>query len=220
MAIISPTNRVLNQNPKAKKYAFSTRLWHWLNLLIISGSLFTVLINSTLLDRSQSSFVKSELVGAGASVTDQQAFAVTHALEDQVWDVHMYFGYALAALLLFRLVSTFFSRPTDRLVAKLRQAYQAYFIIRKERQTAKHELVVKSLYVIFYVTISLLAVTGLLLAFKSYTGISKGINHSIKEFHGFCMYLMLGFIALHVLGVLLAERRDGKGIVSDMINGG
>jgi cytochrome b len=34
------------------------------------------------------------------------------------------------------------------------------------------------------------------------------------------MYLILAFIAVHLAGVYLAERKDGKGIVSDMINGG
>jgi len=35
------------------------------------------------------------------------------------------------------------------------------------------------------------------------------------------MYLILGFIVLHLVGIFLAERKkEGKGIVSDMINGG
>jgi len=34
------------------------------------------------------------------------------------------------------------------------------------------------------------------------------------------MYLILGFIFLHLAGVFLAERKDSRGIVSDMINGG
>jgi cytochrome b len=34
------------------------------------------------------------------------------------------------------------------------------------------------------------------------------------------MYLILAFIVVHLAGVFLAERKNGKGIVSDMINGG
>jgi cytochrome b len=34
------------------------------------------------------------------------------------------------------------------------------------------------------------------------------------------MYLILAFIVVHLAGVFLAERKDSKGIVSDMINGG
>ncbi|MFF5380877.1 cytochrome b/b6 domain-containing protein [Pedobacter suwonensis] len=220
MAIIEPTNQEIGMNRKGKKYASSTRFWHWVNFIMISGSLLTVLINATLLDRSQRSFVKNELVNAGALVSDEQAGAVTHGLEDQVWDIHIYFGYALAALFLFRLIAEFFMPPSQKLLPKLGKAYRAYFILKKEREAARHELVVKGLYIIFYLLLLIMVVTGLLLAFEDYTGIPQNINHSIKEFHGFCMYLILGFIVLHLAGVFLAEGKDGKGIVSDMINGG
>ncbi|MBB6238991.1 cytochrome b561 [Pedobacter sp. AK013] len=220
MAIIEPTNHEIGEIKKGKKYASSTRFWHWVNFIVISGSLFTVLINSTLFDRAQRSFVKNELMNAGASVSDKQAGAVTHGLEDQVWGIHIYFGYALAVLFLFRLVAEFFLPPAQRIMPKIKKAYQAYFILKKAREEAKHELVVKGLYLIFYLLLLIMVVTGLLLAFEDYTGIPRNINHSIKEFHGFCMYLILGFIMLHLAGVFLAERKDGKGIVSDMINGG
>jgi len=220
MAIIEPTNQEIGANRKGKKYASSTRLWHWVNLVLITGSLLTVLVNSTLFDHSQRSFVKGELMNAGASVSDQQAGAVTHGLEDQVWGLHIYFGYALAALFLFRLIAEFFLPPAEKLFPKLKKAYQDYFILKKEREAAKHELVVKGLYIIFYLLLLIMITTGLLLAFEDYTGIPQNINHSIKELHGFCMYLILGFIVVHLAGVFLAERKDGKGIVSDMINGG
>ncbi|MGA9652154.1 cytochrome b/b6 domain-containing protein [Pedobacter sp.] len=220
MAIIEPANKEIGAIRKGKRYASSTRFWHWINFIIISGSLLTVLINSTLFDHAQRDFVKGELMDAGASVSVKQAGAVTHGLEDQVWGIHIYFGYALAALFLFRLIAEFFLPPGQKLLPKLKKAYQAYFILKKEREAAKHELVVKGLNIIFYLLLLIMVVTGLLLAFEDYTGISGNINHSIKEFHGFCMYLILAFIVIHLAGVFLAERKDGKGIVSDMINGG
>ncbi|RZJ90319.1 MAG: cytochrome b/b6 domain-containing protein [Chryseobacterium sp.] len=220
MAIIEPINQEVAANKKGKKYPSSTRFWHWLNFIIISGSLLTVLINSTLFDRVQRNFVRSELMNAGATVSDKQAGAVTHGLEDQVWGIHSYFGYVLAALFLFRLIAEFFMPPSQKLFPKLRKAYQAYFILKKERKAAKHELVVKGLYIIFYLLLLIMVITGLLLAFEDYTGIPQNINHTIKEIHGFCMYLILAFIVIHLAGVFLAERKVGKGIVSDMINGG
>jgi len=220
MAIIEPANKEIGSNRKGKKYASSIRFWHWINFIIISGSLLTVLINTTLFDRARRSFVKNELINAGASVSDKQAGAVTHGLEDQVWGVHINFGYGLAALFLLRLIAEFFLPSAQRLLPKVKIAYQAYFILKKEREAAKHELVVRGLYLIFYLLLLIMVITGLLLAFEDYTGIRENINHSIKEFHGFCMYLILAFIVLHLAGVFLAERANGKGIVSDMINGG
>lgn len=220
MSIVTTANHGPGETRTVKKYTASLRFWHWINFIIISGSLFTVLMNSTLFDGTQRSFVKNELINAGASVSDRQAGAVIHGLEDQVWGVHIYLGYALAALFLFRLIAGFFMPPAQKLIPRLKKAYQAYFILKKEPVAAKHELLVKGLYLIFYLLLFIMVVTGLLLVFEDSTGIPGNVNHSIKEFHGFCMYLILGFIILHLAGVFLAERKDGRGIVSDMINGG
>ncbi|MFC1223088.1 cytochrome b/b6 domain-containing protein [Pedobacter sp. BG31] len=220
MAIIEPINQEIGEINTGKKYPASLRFWHWVNVIVLFGSLFTVLINATLFDHAQRSFVKTALMNAGAPVSDKQAGAVIHGLEDQVWGIHIYFGYALATLFLFRLIAEFFLPAAQRISPKIKKAYLAYFILKKEREAAKHELVVKGLYLVFYILLAIMVVTGLLLAFEDYTGIPGNMNHSIKEFHGFCMYLILGFIFLHLAGIFLAERKDGKGIVSDMINGG
>jgi cytochrome b len=66
-----------------------------------------------------------------------------------------------------------------------------------------------------------MVVTGLFLAFEDALVAYKSIRHSVKEVHGFCMYLVLAFIIVHLAGVFLAERKEeSSGLVSDMINGG
>ena len=66
-----------------------------------------------------------------------------------------------------------------------------------------------------------MVVTGLSLAFDDDVPALRSIHHPVKSVHGFCMYLILAFIIVHIAGVFLAERKkNGKGIVSDMINGG
>lgn len=186
-----------------KKNSSSIRFWHWANMLVICGSLITVLLNSTILDvRENGAFIKSELQKSGASVTDEQARAAAHGLEDNVWGIHIYFGYALAGLLFFRFISELFQRPDQKFFKKLKIAYKNY------------------LYGFFYLILILMVLTGLTLAFQQNLGISRSLGHTIKEVHGFIMYLVLGFIIVHIAGVYLAERKDQKGIVSDMINGG
>jgi len=107
MALIEPEKKdVQNQ---IKKYSAPLRLWHWINMIVISGSLITVLINATLNDRANiTPLVRENLKNSGVGITDQQAGGVGHALEDKVWAIHTYFGYTLAGLLLFRLVLEFF----------------------------------------------------------------------------------------------------------------
>ncbi|HTH81745.1 MAG TPA: cytochrome b/b6 domain-containing protein [Mucilaginibacter sp.] len=221
MSVIEPVKTELDHPGTTKKYSSSLRLWHWLNAVVISGSLITVLINSTILDdRPTAAFLKSNFKDAGATLTDEQTKTVAHALSDSVWEIHVYFGYALAALLAFRIVLEFFQIADQKLIRGIKSAYHHYAAIKKQREAARHELVVKSLYAIFYLLLIIMVVTGLFLAFEDFFAPYKAIRHSVKEFHGFCMYLIIGFIVIHIAGVFLAERKDSKGIVSDMINGG
>lgn len=189
--------------PFKKVNSVGVRFWHWTNLLLISGSLITVLINSTLLDKpSNAILIKSQLQESGALVNDEQANAVSHALREEVWSYHIYFGYAIAALFLFRLISELFLRKDQKLSGKLKLSYKNY------------------LYAIFYLLLTVMVCTGISIAFKNELGIPKSFSHDLKEIHGFCMYLILAFILVHLVGVFLGERKDQKGIVSGMINGG
>jgi cytochrome b len=157
---------------------------------------------------------------AGATVSDEQAGSVAHALGDNVWSIHIYFGYVLVGLLLFRLVLEFFQMADQKFIRKMKDVYRQFQSIKKQRELAKHELAVKAIYAAFYILLIIMAVTGLFLAFEDLLAPFKSIRHSVKEVHGFCMYLILAFIVVHLAGVFLAERKDNKGIVSDMINGG
>ncbi|MBC7399259.1 MAG: cytochrome b/b6 domain-containing protein [Mucilaginibacter sp.] len=221
MAIIEPIKQDIKHPEQIKKYSLSLRLWHWLNALVITGSLLTVLLNSTILkSQSTTPFIKDTLKESGAVVTDDQAKSVAHDLGDKVWEVHTWFGYGLVALLVFRLILEIFQLADQKLIRTIKNAYHQYFITKKQRELARHEIVVKTIYAVFYLMLITMAITGLFLAFEDFFEPYKAYRHAIKEVHGFIMYLILGFITIHIIGVLLAERKDSKGIVSDMINGG
>jgi Ni/Fe-hydrogenase 1 B-type cytochrome subunit len=221
MTAIEPV-RVDVQNPQSgKRYSATLRFWHWINALVISGSLITVLINSTLTDnQTVGPVVTDELKNKGITVTAQQAGSIGHALSDKVWEVHTIFGYVLAGLLLFRLVLEFFQLADQKFIRKIRSAYEKFTITKQNREVARHELTVKTIYSLFYILLTIIVVTGLFLAFEDLLAPFKSIRHSVKEVHGFCMYLVIAFILVHIIGVVLAERKDSPGITSDMINGG
>src|ERR1700744_2558634 len=106
---IEPVRTDVDHPQQTKKYSLSLRIWHWLNAIVITGSLTTVLINSTILDdKPTAAFMKDHFKEAGAQLTDDQTKTVAHALSDTVWDIHVYFGYALVTLLIFRLILEFF----------------------------------------------------------------------------------------------------------------
>lgn len=221
MSTIEPIRKEVQHPAQVKKYSASLRLWHWANTIVVSGSLITVLINSTLTDdHSTSSFMKDEFTKAGATVTATQAKSVAHALSDKTWDAHIYFGYALAALLLFRIILEFFQLADQKFIRKLKSAWYQFQTTKQNREAAKHEFIVKAIYSVFYLLVFIMVATGLFLAFEDALAAFKSIRHTVKSIHGFCMYLILAFIAVHLAGVFLAERKESKGIVSDMINGG
>ncbi|GAC1303746.1 MAG: hypothetical protein NVSMB24_10190 [Mucilaginibacter sp.] len=221
MAAIEPVRKDINRKNKIKAYSPSLRLWHWANTIVISGSLITVLINSTVLDEhANAGFIKDELQKSGGSVTADQTRSLAGTLSDKVWAVHIYFGYFLAALLLFRIILEFFQLADQKLIRKMKTAYKDYFIIKKQVKLARHELVVKLTYLLFYLVLLIMVITGLTLAFKDQLHFSRSLMGTVKNIHGFCMYLVIAFIIVHIAGVFMAERDESPGIVSDMINGG
>jgi len=220
MAVIEPNRRDIRQGAPIKKHSASIRLWHWLNAIVISGSLLTVLLHSTLLDnRHNAGVIKDQLKEAGATITDDQAFHAAHELGDSVWAVHTYFGYVLVGLVVFRLLLEFFQLADQKFLRGLKNVYQRYKSIQQNREQLRHDFWVKTLYAMFYVMIIVQCITGLCLAFEDDVPALKAI-HAFREIHSFTMYLIIGFILVHLAGVFLAERKDSAGIVSDMINGG
>jgi Ni/Fe-hydrogenase 1 B-type cytochrome subunit len=220
MTIIEPKRRDVQHPQEIKKHSPSIRLWHWLNAIVITGSLLTVLLNSTLLETQKKVVAtKANLAHPGVSATDNQTRLIMHGLSDKVWMIHTYFGYTLVALLLFRLLLEFFQLADQKFIRKFKSAYHQYQTTKKHRELAKHEFWVKTIYAVFYLMLITMAITGLCLAFEDDVPLLKSI-HAFRQIHAFTMYLIIAFIVIHIAGVFLAERKDSQGIVSDMINGG
>ena len=221
MAIIEPARIDIIHPHRIKKNSASLRLWHWANTIVISGLLITVLINSTITNtRQAATVIQTEIQKSGVNLTADQAGSAAHALNDNVWDIHTYFGYCLAGLLLFRLLLEYFQLADQKFIRRLKNLYTQFNVTKKNRQEARHELTVKIIYAAFYIIMIIQVITGLFLAFEDAMAPFKSIRHSVKSVHNFCMYLILAFIIVHLAGVFLAERKNSRGIVSDMINGG
>lgn len=202
-----------------KQYTTNIRLWHWLNAIVISGSLLTVLLNSTIFDVHKNAvLIQNEMHQNGVNVSQEQARTVSRSLEDQVWMVHIYFGYTLAALFLYRIVYGISTKRKSGFFSKLQDTLKLY--LTTKLKVYRYELGIKLLYLKFYFLLLLMVMTGFSIVFDGELGLSRSVSHNLKEIHGFCMYLIIGFIVLHIGGVFLAERKSKKGIVSAMINGG
>jgi len=190
-----------------KKWSFNFRLWHWIHATVILGLLGTVFLRKTFLSwRANSEILSEKLSGMDLTVSAEQAKILAKSIRAPMWEWHILLGYALAALVLWR-IALFF---TD-------SGKQNYIHLKTEDI---HHKLIKVGYIIIYAVILFMTVSGLIIHFYQELGLVKDTAHDIKEIHELVFNALLIFVPLHILGVFVAENRDEKGILSDMVNGG
>lgn len=207
-------------SPFYHQHSLMLRVWHWLTFLLILGSIVTVLMNSTLLSpRDNVKLVQEQLQKKGVTVTEEQAFAVSHEYEEKMWDVHKIIGFGLAFLFLFRIFIEVTAPSNQKISYKLKKAKELRQSDEKNKAEYTHYLRVRLSYTIFLLLLLTMILTGLGMAFGRDLGFSRTVFRSIKNFHEIVQYLIYAFIVIHLAGVILAENGKLKGIVSGMING-
>jgi len=190
-----------------KKWRFDFRIWHWLNAVVVLGLLGTVFLRKTFLSwRTNSELLTQKLSEINVEVTQAQANVLAKAIRAPMWEWHIILGYTLAVLLLWR-VLLFFTQSGK----------ENYQNLKKE---TVHKKMVKLSYIGLYVILLFMAVSGLSIHFHETLGLSKGLVESLEELHELVYNGVLIFVPLHIIGVIIAEMRDDKGIVSDMVHGG
>ena len=190
-----------------KRWRLDFRIWHWINAVVVLGLLGTVFLRKTFLSwRSNSELLTQKLSEINLEVTAEQAKMLAKAIRAPMWEWHIILGYALAALLVWRLI-LFFTQSGKH----------NYQNLGKE---TFHKKMVKLSYIGIYVILLFMAVSGLIIHFYETLGLTKEAAHDIKEIHELVFNAVLIFTPLHIIGVWVAEHRDEKGIISDMVNGG
>jgi len=211
----------MDKSPFIQKHSVSIRIWHWLVFVVISFLIITVLFNSTLFNpRANISMVKKSLQEKNVVVTDEQARAVAHDYEDKLWDLHKYLGFGLIFLYLSRVVIEIVLSKEEKARTKIKNAFALYKENPSDKKTLKHYIAVRYTYLAFYLLVLYMGITGFLLAFGSNLELSRETHHFIKEVHGFGQYLMYAFIVVHIGGVIIADIKHSKGLISGMVNGG
>jgi cytochrome b561 len=190
-----------------QKWSLNFRLWHWIHAAVILGLLGTVFLRKTFLSwRTNSEIIVTKLTEQGIDVTAEEAKAVAKAIRAPMWDWHIILGYGLAALVIWR-IALFF---TD----------SGKYSFQNLKEMSLHKKAVKIGYIVIYVVIVFMTVSGLLIHFYDVIGLTKEKAHDIKEMHELLYNALLIFVPLHIAGVFVADATEEKGIVSDMINGG
>lgn len=189
-----------------KKWRFDFRIWHWLHAAVIIGLLGTVFLRKTFLSwRTNSELLTTKLSEIDITITEDQAKVLAKAIRAPMWEWHILLGYALAALLVWR-IALFFTQSGS--------LNYKHFTVK-----SLHKKAVMIGYIGIYITLVLMAFSGLTLNFHETLGLSDALTHTIKEAHEFMFNIVLLFVMVHIIGVVVAEIHDEPGIISNMIGG-
>jgi cytochrome b561 len=166
------------------------------------------------------SAVKLTLLAAGLAVPPEMAKDIAVSIRNPMWQWHINLGYALAGLLLARIIIALLVEKRSPFAEAIKAALGLRTVPAPEKGHALHYTVVKLGYAAFYLATMLMVATGLALAFKGALGLPESLLETAKEVHETAMWFFVVFGAGHILGVLVAENRQDPGLVSDMIHGG
>ena len=196
------------------------RVWHWLNAVVLLGSLATVALRDTFLAvRPNTHLIMQKITEAGGSITEPVAREVAQGLRNQMWTWHFYFGFCLAGLLVLRLLVRVFAEKGPFL-SEFLKAWRMSEAPTVSKKKALHYNLVKTGYAAFYLVLIYQVVSGLTMYYGEQLGLSDAVFDAIHEVHELFLWFFVGFIVIHVLGVIFQELLGERGIVSDMIHGG
>jgi len=202
-----------------QKNSPAIRIWHWVTFLGFTASLVTVLLGSTLFKtRDNISTVTDEVAAKGGSVSKDQAWSVAHAFSDKLWDTHKIIGFVLCFLLLSRVIIEVLQKKDEKISVRIRKALNFHPLNENAIRERNHYLLVKRGYLVFYGLFFCMGLTGLILAFEDVEFL-KPLHKTAGNLHSFFQWGIYAYILLHLVGVVRADLRKNKGIVSGMIHG-
>jgi len=182
-------------------FTVSHRLLHWTIALIMLFVLLTVFLRMGWMEKNHmADLIIITLSKFDISVTHEIAIKVAKSIRNIMFEWHIYASYLLCGLFILRLVNIkksgiSYISPFNK-TATSREKFQAWA------------------YISFYGILGLILMTGLLLKFGP-----KSIEDIAKEIHVLALWYFIPFITIHLMGIVLAEQKEEKGIVSKMIGG-
>ena len=187
------------------------RVYHWLNSLVVTLILITVVLRKTVLDKYLvNGNIQSFLTDKGIEIDKDVTMKLAKIIRSEMWEWHYIFGFVLAFLIVVRII-LFFTK-SGKLVIK-----DAFSFLTKNK---KDNYWIKLLYLAVYLSIFIISVTGLLMYFYKDLGWTHDTKETLESIHVAVMNIIIYFIPLHIIGIVLAENEDEPGVTSDMINGG
>ena len=189
--------QVMHHRPYSALY----RLMHWSIAICMILLLFTIFLRLTWLEKNNVAAIIQNFLGErGAALSQDDAILLAKKIRKPMWDWHIYLGYALTGLYSLRMLLPLFGK----------MPFSSPFNAQLDRQTK----IQYGIYLVFYVLVAVSLTTGLLIEFGP-----KSIKDPMEEIHELSIYYLVGYMILHIGGVLLADFTKAPGIISRIISG-
>ena len=212
---------VVAEGPAPTAYSAPLRVWHWGSALLVAGQLLTILFLKVIVQaRSAVPEFQQILSKDGLQLSQEQGRRLAHVIAERIWDWHVVLGLGLAGFWLLRVALELRGPAPTRFSARLLAVARRYRLAPPAgRATARYDLLVKGSYALFYSFLTVITLTGLALTWADDVAVLGRIEHPMKEIHNVTMYLILGFSALHIAGVVWSEIAKDHGLISRMVGG-
>lgn len=157
-------------------------------------------------------------------------FLLAYVTEDELLTMHVYAGYAVAALIVFRLmwgfIGTRHARFTDFVTGPTKSIrYLAQLVTGRAPRYVGHNPAGAAMIIALLTTLTLTALTGMTLIAGDGGGplagtiFAKFSGGVLEEVHEFVANLTLILVVLHVAGVLISSLLHQENLVKGMVTG-
>ena len=183
------------------KYSKLYRIIHWAIAVSFLLLLITIFLRLTWMNKyNVAAIIQEYLSDTGQNLSQEQLIVLAKEIRQPMWNWHIYLGYILTGLFSLRFILPLFGKMN----------FQNPF----GKNLSTKEKFQKWTYIIFYVCVVISLATGLIIEFGP-----KELKKPMEEIHVLGIYYLIGFIVLHVAGILIAEFTYQKGIISRIVSG-
>lgn len=152
------------------------------------------------------------------------------ASEDALWQLHIYLGYALIVGVVARLTWGFVG-PHHARFSDMWHPVVWWNAVRNFNLKATprfgHNTLASGAYMLVYLLLIVMAVTGLGLAavehstgpFDAWFGDMAWLKDTFEEPHELIYYLLMGFVVVHIAALIWHEKKDKAPLAQSMVSG-
>lgn len=182
-------------------YSAIYRIMHWTIAITFGLLLITIFLRLTWMNKTNMAAIIQEYLATTEQVlSKEQAIVLAKKIRQPMWQWHIYLGYILTGLFAIRFTIPLFGHM------KLQSPLDASISFKEKFQ--------KWTYILFYICVIISLASGLLIVWGP-----KVWEKTLESIHVLGIYYLVGFIIIHLAGILIAEFTTDKGIISRIVSG-